>query len=117
MKHEPSKGASCFPALASTSTLLDTALLSLLHRHWSKYENGGSRHDCSCAVVICRAPKSGPAALAVSLVVRTALVASTVGIALSLPFFAYMAALIGGLFGLSVCVVVPALFYLQMSKG
>ncbi|BDA44309.1 Amino acid transporter AVT1B [Coccomyxa sp. Obi] len=64
-----------------------------------------------------RVPKTGAAALVMSLAVRTALVVSTVVVALSLPFFAYMAALIGGLFGLSACVVVPALCYLQMSKG
>lgn len=45
------------------------------------------------------------------------MVASTVAVALSLPFFAYMAALIGGLFGLLACAVIPALCFFKISHG
>lgn len=55
--------------------------------------------------------------LQVSLAVRTALVAATVAVALSVPKFAYVMAFTGGLLGLSACVVVPAVCYLQIKRG
>ena len=54
-------------------------------------------------------------ALATSLAIRTALVASTVAVALSVPQFAYVTALGGSLFGLTVCVCIPAVAFLKIN--
>lgn len=52
-----------------------------------------------------------------SLAIRTALVASTVAVALSVPQFAYVTALGGALFGLTVCVCIPAVAFLKITRG
>ena len=49
--------------------------------------------------------------------IRTALVASTVAVALAVPQFAYVTALGGALFGLTVCVCIPALAFLKITWG
>ena len=64
-----------------------------------------------------RQRRGGWRGLPVSLAVRTALVASTVAVALSVPQFAYVMAFTGGFLGLSACVVVPAVCYLQIKRG
>ena len=64
-----------------------------------------------------RQRRAGWGSWQVSLAVRTALVASTVAVALSVPKFAYVMAFTGGLLGLSACVVVPAVCYLQIKRG
>ncbi|CAL5218396.1 g69 [Coccomyxa viridis] len=56
-------------------------------------------------------------ALTTSLAIRTALVASTVAVALSVPQFAYVTALGGALFGLTVCVCIPAVAFLKITRG
>ena len=65
----------------------------------------------------CRSRREKAQALATSLAIRTALVASTVAVALSVPQFAYVTALGGALFGLTVCVCIPAVAFLKISQG
>ena len=66
---------------------------------------------------ICRSWRDKVQALAASLAIRTALVASTVAVALSVPQFAYVTALGGALFGLTVCVCIPAVAFLKITRG
>lgn len=49
--------------------------------------------------------------------IRAGLVASTVAVALAVPHFAYVTALGGALFGLTVCVCIPALAFLKITWG
>jgi vesicular inhibitory amino acid transporter len=65
----------------------------------------------------CRRQSAGWRALGASLAIRTAVVAATVGVALSVPRFAYIMAFTGGLLGLPACIVVPAVCYLQIKRG
>ena len=65
----------------------------------------------------CRRWRDRAQALVVSCGIRTALVASTVAVALAVPQFAYVTALGGALFGLTVCVCIPALAFLKITWG
>ena len=56
-------------------------------------------------------------ALLISCAIRTGLVASTVAVALAIPKFAYVTALGGALFGLTVCVCIPAVAFLKITRG
>lgn len=53
----------------------------------------------------------------ISCAIRTGLVASTVAVALAIPQFAYVTALGGALFGLTVCVCIPAAAFLKITRG
>ena len=48
------------------------------------------------------------------MIIRTLLVATTVGIAIALPFFAYIMALVGSFLSISIAVIVPCICYLQL---
>ena len=56
-------------------------------------------------------------ALLISCGIRTGLVVSTVAVALAIPQFAYVTALGGALFGLTVCVCIPAVAFLKITRG
>ncbi|CAO2205360.1 unnamed protein product [Urochloa humidicola] len=52
--------------------------------------------------------------LAVSVAVRTLLVASTVAVALAVPFFVYLMALVGSLLSVGACVLLPCVCYVRV---
>ncbi|KAL6650850.1 hypothetical protein ACP70R_009775 [Stipagrostis hirtigluma subsp. patula] len=54
------------------------------------------------------------AGAAVSVAVRTALVASTVAVALAVPFFGYLMALVGSLLSVGACMLLPCACYVRV---
>ena len=48
------------------------------------------------------------------ILIRTLLVASTVGIAIAIPFFAYIMALVGSLLNINVAITIPCICYLRL---
>ncbi|CAL5068194.1 unnamed protein product [Urochloa decumbens] len=57
---------------------------------------------------------SGPPPQAVSVAVRTVLVVSTVAVALAVPFFAYLMALVGSLLSVGACMLLPCACYVRV---
>ena len=56
----------------------------------------------------------GGAGAAVSVAVRTLLVLSTVAVALALPFFGYLMALVGSLLSVGACLLLPCVCYVRV---
>ena len=53
----------------------------------------------------------------ISLFIRTVIVCSTVLVALTIPFFGFVMALIGAFTGTSVSMLFPSIFYLKINKA
>ena len=48
------------------------------------------------------------------ILIRTLLVVSTVGIAIAIPFFAYIMALVGSFLSITVAIIIPCICYLRL---
>ncbi|CAL5031649.1 unnamed protein product [Urochloa decumbens] len=66
---------------------------------------------CGCGAT---GGSSGPPPQAVSVAVRTVLVVSTVAVALAVPFFAYLMALVGSLLSVGACMLLPCACYVRV---
>ncbi|KAF8663155.1 hypothetical protein HU200_055756 [Digitaria exilis] len=66
--------------------------------------------------ILRRGGAAGSGAVAISVAVRTLLVLSTVAVALAVPFFGYLMALVGSLLSVGACVMLPCVCYLRVFR-
>ena len=80
-----------FAKYAIYVTPIATALEEFIPNHWKE------KNFIMCGILI-----------------RTLLVASTVGIAIAIPFFAYIMALVGSFLSITVAITIPCICYLRL---
>ena len=80
-----------FAKYAIYLTPLAAALEEFIPKHWKE------RNFIMCGILI-----------------RTLLVVSTVGIAIAIPFFAYIMALVGSFLSITVAITIPCICYLRL---